>query len=363
MARIYNFNAGPSALPTEVLEQARNELLDWHGLGMSVMEISHRGKDFMEIAAEAEKDLRELLNLPKNYKVLFLQGGARLQFAMVPMNLLRSKKSADYINTGIWSKLAIQQAQEYCEVNIAASSEDTAFSVIPDKKTWQLNPQAAYLHIVSNETVNGVEFPVAWEISNKVPLVADMSSNILSRPIDIKNYGLIYAGAQKNIGPSGLTVVIVREDLIGDPLPLTPIMLDYRIHAENNSLYNTPPTFAWYLSGLVFKWLKKQGGIEKISKINQHKAEKLYQFIDTSDFYVNNVEPPFRSRMNIVFNLIKPELNEKFLQEAQHAGFAGLKGHKLVGGMRASLYNAVPEKAVDALIGFMGNFAKQHAGM
>jgi phosphoserine aminotransferase len=356
MSRIYNFSAGPATLPTEVLEQARDELLDWHGIGMSIMEISHRGKEFMEVAAEAEKDLRELMQIPQNYKVLFLQGGARLQFAMVPMNLLRGKKTADYINTGVWSKLAIQQAQQYCEVNVAASSEDSAFTTIPEKKTWRLNPNAAYLHIVSNETVNGVEFPIALENSSEVPLVADMSSNILSRSINVSNYGLIYAGAQKNIGLSGLTVVIVREDLLGNPLAFTPIMLNYKIHADNNSLYNTPPTFAWYLSGLVFKWLKKQGGVEAIAKINQHKSEKLYRYIDSSHFYKNNIDPKYRSTMNVIFTLPKEELNEAFLKEAKAAGLAGLKGHKLLGGMRASLYNAVSEKAVDTLIAFMQEF-------
>lgn len=358
--RIYNFNAGPAALPTEVLEQARDELLDWRGTGMSIMEMSHRGKHFMEVAAEAEKDLRALMQIPSNYKVLFLQGGARLQFAMVPMNLLRGKNTADYIDTGVWSKLAINEAKKFCDVNIVASSETENYKTIPEVTSWKLNPAAAYFHFTSNETVNGTEFQIEPQVRG-VPLVADMSSNILSRPIDITKYGLIYAGAQKNIGPAGITVVIVREDLIGQPLAKTPIMLDYKTHADNESMYNTPPTFSWYLSGLVFKWLKKQGGIEAITKINERKAKKFYDFIDSNDFYSNDIDKKYRSKMSAVFFLADEKLNETFLKEANASGFAGLKGHKLVGGMRASLYNAVPEKAIDDLIGFMDAFAKKNS--
>lgn len=357
--RIFNFNAGPAGLPAEVLEQARDELLDWHGLGMSVMEISHRSKQFIALAAEAEADLRSLMNIPANYKVLFLQGGARLQFAMVPMNLLRGKNTADYFNTGEWSKLAIREAKRYAEINIVTSSEASHFTTIPAPSTWQLNPNAAYVHFTSNETVNGVEFFQEPEVG-KVPLVVDMSSDILSRPIDVTKYGLIYAGAQKNVGPAGLTIVIVREDLMGSPLPFTPVMMDYKIHADNDSMYNTPPTFAWYLAGLVFKWLQRQGGIAAIAKINQRKAEKLYHYIDNSGFYSNPVDPNYRSRMNVIFHLPKEELNEPFLKEANSAGMAGLKGHKLLGGMRASIYNAVSERAVDALIDFMQDFAKRN---
>lgn len=358
--RIYNFNAGPSALPTEVLEQARDELLDWHGTGMSIMEMSHRGKHFMEVAAEAEKDLRELMHIPANYKVLFLQGGARLQFAMIPMNLLRGKNTADYIDTGVWSKLAIKEAQKFCDVNVVASSEAEGYKTIPEENTWKLNPTAAYFHFTSNETVNGTEFQTEPH-THGIPLVSDMSSNILSQPIDINKYGLIYAGAQKNIGPAGVTVVIVREDLIGQTIPKTPVMLDYKIHADNESMYNTPPTFSWYLAGLVFKWLKKHGGVEAIAKINERKAKKLYDFIDKSHgFYRNDIDKKYRSKMSAVFFLADEKLNETFLKEANASGFAGLKGHKLVGGMRASLYNAVSEKAVDDLIGFMAEFARKN---
>lgn len=357
--RIFNFNAGPAGLPTEVLEQAREELLDWQGLGMSVMEISHRSKQFIALAAEAEADLRALMNIPSNYKVLFLQGGARLQFAMVPMNLLRGKQTADYFNTGEWSKLAIKEARRYADVSIVASAEASHFTSIPAQSTWQLNPNAAYVHFTSNETVNGVEFFQEPAVG-QVPLVADMSSDILSRPIDVSKYGLIYAGAQKNIGPAGLTLVIVREDLLGSALPFAPIMMDYKTHADNDSMYNTPPTFAWYLAGLVFKWLQRQGGIAAIEKINQRKAEKLYQYIDSSGFYSNPVDPNYRSRMNVIFHLANEELNEPFLKAANSAGMAGLKGHKLLGGMRASIYNAVSESAVAALIDFMKDFAKKN---
>ena len=359
MSRHYNFSAGPATLPEEVLIQARDELLDWHHLGASVMEISHRGKDFMEIAAAAEQDLRDLLSIPKNYHVLFLQGGGRTQFAMVPLNLLGNKKSADYIETGVWSKIAITEAQRYCDVNIAASSEKNNYTSIPDQNSWKLNSDAAYLHYVSNETVNGIEFPFVPSVG-EVPLVSDMSSNILSRPIDVNQYGLIYAGAQKNIGPSGLTVVIVREDLIKNPLSFTPTMLRYQIHAESNSLYNTPPTFSWYLAGLVFKWLKKQGGVVEMAKINARKAKMLYDYIDQSNFYRNKIESRYRSCMNVIFDLPDIKLNDFFLEEAKAAGLIGLKGHKLVGGMRASIYNAVPEKGVIKLIEFMNSFAKKN---
>ena len=359
--RIYNFNAGPAALPTEVLEQARDELLDWRGAGMSIMEMSHRGKHFTEVATEAEKDLRDLMQIPANYKVLFLQGGARLQFAMVPINLLRGKTTADYLDTGVWSKLAAKEAQKFCDVNLVASSESSGYKTIPEENSWKLNPTAAYFHFCSNETVNGTEFQIEPHVRG-VPLVADMSSNILSRPIDVSKYGLIYAGAQKNIGPAGITVVIVREDLLGGVLPKTPIMLDYKTHADNESMYNTPPTFAWYLSGLVFKWLKKQGGLEAIAAINKRKAQKFYNFIDSSKgFYRNDIDKKYRSTMSAVFFLADEKLNEVFLKESNAAGFAGLKGHKLVGGMRASLYNAVPEKAVDDLIVFMSDFAKKNS--
>ncbi|HHJ12242.1 MAG TPA: 3-phosphoserine/phosphohydroxythreonine transaminase [Chromatiales bacterium] len=359
MTRVYNFSAGPAALPEEVLEQARDELLDWHGAGMSVMEMSHRGKEFMSIAEQAEADLRELMDIPDEYRVLFLQGGASSQFAMVPMNLLRGRGKADYINTGAWSKKAIAEARRYAEVNVAASSEATNFTTIPPMSDWQLDPEAAYVHYTPNETIGGVEFHWVPE-TGEVPLVADMSSTILSRPIDVRRFGVIYAGAQKNIGPAGLTLVIVREDLIGETLPGTPTMFDYKVHAEAGSMYNTPPTYSWYLAGLVFQWLKRRGGLERMAEINRRKAEKLYAAIDASEFYSNPVDPDCRSWMNVPFTLADPELDPLFLSEAKEAGLVTLKGHRSVGGMRASIYNAMREEGVDALIAFMADFENRH---
>lgn len=359
MTRLYNFSSGPATLPTEVLLQVKEELLDWHNCGASVMEISHRGEAFLEIVNQTERDFRELLKIPNNYKILFLQGGARLQFAMIPMNLLRGKNTADYIETGIWSTTALKQAQQYCEVNIVASSEAQSYTTIPEISEWRLNNQAAYFHYVDNETINGVEFPYIPQV--KVPLVSDMSSNILSREFDITKFGLVYAGAQKNIGPAGLTVVIVRDDLIGNVLPFTPIYLNYQTHVDANSLYNTPTTFAWYICGLVLQWLKRRGGVKAMEKINRLKAKKLYDFIDQSEFFYNDVEPKYRSRMNVVFRLKDEKLDDRFLKEAKSAGLIGLKGHKLLGGMRASLYNAMPEEGVDALIAFMHAFAGHYS--
>ncbi|RMG59861.1 MAG: 3-phosphoserine/phosphohydroxythreonine transaminase [Gammaproteobacteria bacterium] len=359
MTRVYNFSAGPAALPTEVLEQARDEMLDWHGAGMSVMEMSHRGKEFMSIAEQAEADLRELMGIPENYRVLFLQGGASSQFAMVPMNLLRGRGRADYINTGAWSKKAIAEARRYADVNVAASSEDSNFTTIPPISEWQLDPDAAYVHYTPNETIGGVEFHWVPDTGD-VPLVADMSSTILSRPIDVSRFGVIYAGAQKNIGPAGLTIVIVREDLMGEPLPGTPTMFDYKVHADAGSMYNTPPTYSWYLAGLVFQWLKRRGGLEAMAEINRRKAEKLYAAIDASEFYSNPVDPDCRSWMNVPFTLADPELDPLFLSEAKEAGLVTLKGHRSVGGMRASIYNAMPEEGVDALIAFMADFENRH---
>lgn len=360
MARVFNFSPGPAALPEAVLQQARDELLDWHGSGMSVMEMSHRGKEFMGIAAKAEADLRELMGIPANYKVLFLQGGASAQFAMVPMNLLRGKKSADYIYTGEWSKKAIKEAKLYGAVNVAASSEATKFSTVPPQKDWKLDPGAAYLHYTPNETIGGVEFSYVPDIGN-VPLVADMSSTILSRPIDVTKYSLIYAGAQKNIGPAGLTIVIVRDDLLGQAQPGTPSMFDYKIHADNESMYNTPPTYAWYIAGLVFEWLKKNGGLKAMAETNQRKAGKLYAAIDTSGgYYKNPVELSSRSWMNVPFTLKNDNLDESFLKGAKSAGLLQLKGHRSVGGMRASIYNAMPEAGVDALIAYMQDFMKKN---
>jgi len=359
MTRKYNFSAGPAALPEAVLQQAKEEILDWQGSGMSVMEMSHRGKEFMSIAETAEQDLRELLSIPDNYKVLFLQGGASAQFAMVPMNLLRGKNKADYINTGAWSKKAIAEAGRYCEVNVAATSEAEKFSTVPEQSTWHLSSDAAYLHYTPNETIGGVEFPFIPETGD-IPLVADMSSTILSRPLDVSKYGVIYAGAQKNIGPAGLTIVIVRDDLIGETLPGTPAMFDYKIHADTGSMYNTPPTYGWYLAGLVFKWLKTQGGLQGIAEINQRKADKLYNAIDQSDFYANPVDPACRSWMNVPFTLANPDLDKIFLEQAAEQGLVTLKGHRSVGGMRASIYNAMPEEGVDALISFMAEFERKN---
>ncbi len=360
MPRVYNFSAGPAMLPAEVIEKAASEMADYQGTGMSVMEMSHRSKEFVSIAEKAEADLRELLKVPENYKILFLQGGASSQFAMVPMNLLRGKTTADYINTGYWSKKAIAEAKRFCEVNIAATSEDTNFTTIPPRDSWKLNPNAAYVHYTPNETIGGVEFHEVPDVGD-VPLVADMSSTILSRPIDVSRFGLIYAGAQKNIGPAGLTIVIVREDLIGETIKNTPTMFDYATHAKANSMYNTPPTYSWYIAGLVFEWIKEKGGLEKMAEINRRKAEKLYAFIDSSDFYNNPVDPKCRSWMNIPFTLANPELDSKFLELAKEAGLVNLKGHRSVGGMRASIYNAMPEEGVDALIKFMQEFEKNYA--
>lgn len=360
MSRVYNFSAGPAMLPEEVLRQASEEMMDWNGSGMSVMEMSHRGKEFTSIAKKAEADLRELMNIPDNYKVLFLQGGASSQFSMVPMNLLRDKDTADYINTGSWSKKAIAEARRYCSVNVAATSEETNFTTIPERSGWSLNPDAAYLHFTSNETIGGVEFHWIPDAGN-VPLVADMSSNILSRPVDVSRFGVIYAGAQKNIGPAGLTIVIIREDLIGDPLADTPTMFNYSTHSKNDSMYNTPPTYSWYVAGLVFEWLKKNGGLGVMAEINRRKAKKLYEAIDSSDLYTNPVYPDCRSWMNIPFILARPELNDLFLEEAEKAGLVALKGHRSVGGMRASIYNAMPEEGVDTLIGFMKEFERKNA--
>lgn len=358
MDKIYNFSAGPAVLPREVLQQARDEMLDWHGSGMSVMEMSHRGKEFMAIAQKTESDLRELVGIPHNYKVLFLQGGASSQFSMVPMNLLRSKKKADYINTGQWSTKAIEEANRYCAVNVAASSADANFTYAPTQDKWHLDPEAAYVHYTSNETIGGVEFN--WIPESNIPLVADMSSNILSRPLDVTRFALIYAGAQKNLGPAGLTLVIVREDLLGMPIAGTPTLYDYQIHAKNDSMYNTPPTYAMYITGLVFAWLKKQGGLAAMEKNNITKANLLYDLLDNTDFYHCPVTKSDRSRMNVPFTLKYPKLDDEFLKQAKKKGLIQLKGHRSVGGMRASIYNAMPIEGVAKLAAFMKEFASQH---
>ncbi len=359
MAQIYNFSAGPAVLPKEVLAQARDEMMNWHGSGMSIMEMSHRGKEFLGIAAEMEADLRELMAIPASYKVLFLQGGAHSQFSMVPMNLLRDKKSADYLNTGIWSQKAIAEAARYCQVDIAASSADRNFTYVPAQDQWRLNKDAAYVHYTSNETIGGVELFWTPE-TGAVPLVVDMSSHILSRPMDVSKFGIIYAGAQKNIGPAGLTIVIVREDLIGQTIAGTPTMFDYKTHADNDSMYNTPPTYAMYIAGLVFKWLKAKGGLAAMEKTNILKAGLLYEYLDSADFYYSPVARENRSRMNVPFRIKDASLDTVFLDQAKHHGLLQLKGHKLVGGMRASIYNAMPVEGVNALIDFMKDFEKSH---
>jgi len=359
MSRVFNFSAGPAAIPQEVLEQAQAEMLDWHGSGMSVMEMSHRGKEFVSIAEKAEADLRELMEIPPTYKVLFLQGGASIQFAMIPMNLLSGKKKADYINTGSWSKKAIAEAKRFCEVGIAATSEAESFTRAPTQEELNLDPEAAYVHYTPNETIGGVEFPYVPE-TGSVPLVADMSSTILSRPIDVSRFGMIYAGAQKNIGPAGLAVVVIREDLIGLAPEGTAAMFDYKTHAGSGSMYNTPPTYPWYIAGLVFDWLKGKGGLAAMARINGGKAKKLYEAVDRSDFYANPVEPASRSWMNVPFTLANSDLDAAFLSEAAEQGLVTLKGHRSVGGMRASIYNAMPEAGVDALIGFMAGFEKRN---
>ncbi len=360
MSEVFNFSAGPAMLPRTVLQQAREELIDWHGTGMSVMEMSHRSKEYMSIATQAEADLRSLLDIPDNYYVLFLQGGATTQFAMVPHNLLRGKTRADYINTGAWSKKAIAEARRYCDVNVAASSDETSYTSIPDASDWQLDADAAYVHYTPNETIGGVEFHAIPDVG-EVPLVADMSSTILSRPLDVSRFGVIYAGAQKNIGPAGLTVVIVRNDLVGDTLDSTPSMFDYKAHADNGSMLNTPPTFAWYLAGLVFRWIGEQGGLTTMAAINERKAQRLYNAVDSSGFYSSPVDPACRSWMNVPFALADAALDGDFLEQAKAAGLLNLKGHRSVGGMRASIYNAMPEAGVNALIDFMKEFERTHA--
>jgi len=357
--RVFNFSPGPAALPLEVLEQARDELLDWNGGGMSVMEVSHRGRAFMEAAAESEADLRELMAIPRNYRVLFMQGGASAQFAVVPMNLAAADSTADYVNTGHWSNKAIAEARRYTKVHVAADAGGQYLRV-PSQGELDLSDGAAYVHYTPNETIGGVEFGYVPR-TRGVPLVADMSSSILSRPIDVSNFGLIYAGSQKNIGPSGLVIVIVRDDLTGRARPGTPLVFDYKAVADDHSMLNTPPTFAWYMAGLVFKWLKRNGGVAAMGERNRAKAERLYAAIDGSRFYQNSVAAESRSWMNVTFTLAKPKLDALFLDQAAEAGLKNLKGHRVLGGMRASLYNAMPLGGVDALVGFMREFERKYA--
>ncbi len=359
MARVFNFSAGPAALPEEVLKQAAEEMVDWHGSGQSVMEMSHRGKEFIAIAKAAEDDLRELMGIPANYKVLFLQGGASLQFEMIPVNLLRGKASADYVHTGEWAKKAIKAAKTFGNVNVVASAEDKSFTYAPAQADWKLNKDAAYVHYTANETIGGVEFNWVPETGD-VPLVCDMSSNILSRVVDVSKYGMIYAGAQKNIGPAGLTIVIIRDDLIGKAVPTPPAMLNYQTHADAESMYNTPPTYAIYIAGLVFQWLKRNGGLAAMEQKNIEKANLLYSYLETTDFYRNPVAKSDRSRMNVPFTLKDAGLDEEFLKGAKARGMVQLKGHRSVGGMRASIYNAMPIEGVKALVEYMKAFAAQH---
>ena len=356
--RVYNFSAGPAALPLPVLEQARDELLEWKG-GASVMELSHRSRAFIAVAERAEADLRELLAIPPDYRLLFMQGGATAQFALVPMNLAAPGAAADYVNTGHWSARAIQEARRYVSVNVAADEAASSYTTVPDATSLQPLPGSAYLHYTPNETIGGVEFPYV-PATGDVPLVADMSSTILSRPINVSRFGLIYAGAQKNIGPSGITVVIVRDDLMGQARAGTPSVFDFRAVAAAGSMLNTPPTFAWYFAGLVFQWLKREGGVEGIGRRNRAKAEALYAAIDASSFYSNPVAIECRSWMNVPFRLAKPELEQAFLAEADAAGLTNLAGHRSVGGMRASLYNAMPIEGVSALVGFMREFERRY---
>ena len=357
--RIFNFAAGPATLPLPVLEQARDELLDWRGSGMSVMEVSHRSKAFVAVAQEAEADLRELMGIPASYKVLFLQGGATGQFSAIPMNIAAPDAVADYVNTGQWSKKALVEAKRYCRVNVLADESASNYSTVPDAGALRPTPGAAYLHYTPNETIGGVEFPYVPD-SGDVPLVADMSSTILSRPVDVGRFGLIYAGAQKNIGPSGICVVIVREDLVGRARPGTPAVWDYDAMAREGSMLNTPPTFGIYFAGLVFKWLKAQGGLAAIGERNRAKAAALYSAIDGSGYYRNPVAPNCRSWMNVPFTIPNPDLEKTFLAEAAKAGLANLEGHRSVGGMRASIYNAMPAEGVAALVSFMGEFQRRY---
>ncbi|MBJ9716959.1 MULTISPECIES: 3-phosphoserine/phosphohydroxythreonine transaminase [Acinetobacter] len=357
--RAYNFCAGPAALPTAVLEKAQQELLDWQGKGLSIMEMSHRSADYVAVAEKAEADLRKLMNIPENYKVLFLQGGASLQFSAIPLNLLGKNSKADYIHTGIWSEKALKEAKRYGDINVveAGIKVDGKFA-ISEQSQWNLSDDAAYVHYADNETIGGLQFAGIPDV--KAPLVCDYSSSILSAPLDVTKFGLIYAGAQKNIGPAGLTIVIIRDDLLDQAKPEIPSILKYGDQAKNSSMVNTPSTYAWYLSGLVFEWLLEQGGVEAIHKVNLEKAQLLYGYIDSSDFYNNPIAIPNRSIMNVPFTLADEALEKQFLKEAEANHLLNLAGHRSVGGMRASIYNAVPLEGVQALINFMDDFAKRN---
>jgi len=359
MGRVYNFSPGPAVLPPQVMEHAQAEFLDWGGTGISVMEVSHRSPEFMDLAAQSEADLRKLLAISENYKVLFLQGGATLQFAAVPLNLATPDQVADYVVTGSWGNKAKTEASRFVQVNVAADAAASHYTTVPNPATWRVTDNAAYLHCTPNETIGGVEMHSIPEVS-EAPVVADMSSTLLSRPVDVSRFGVIYAGAQKNIGQAGLTVVIVREDLIGHAVAQTPGVVDYRVMADTNSMWNTPATYPWYMASLVFKWLKEQGGLESMAQRNDAKSVKLYSAIDATDFYTNPVEFEYRSRMNIPFTLPDAALDSIFVKESKAAGLINLKGHRSVGGLRASIYNAMPEEGVDALVAFMADFEARH---
>ncbi len=356
---VFNFGAGPAMLPRPVMERAREEFLDWGGTGMSVMEVSHRSKEFLEMAERSESDLRNLLGIPSNYHVLFLQGGATSQFAMVPLNLVEAGGCADYLDTGSWSAKAIKEARRYCTVNIAGTSTRDGTVSLPDASTWKLNGDAAYLYYTANETIDGLQFHSVPDVGD-VPLACDMTSEFLSHPLDVSRFGVIFAGAQKNFGPAGLVVAIVRSDLVGRARANLPSLYDYAIHAEHRSLYNTPATFSWYMAGLTFRWILDQGGLEAMEQNSIRRSDKVYQAIDESAFYSNPVNPAHRSRMNVPFTLADSTLDQVFLNEAAQEGMVALKGHRSVGGMRASLYNGMPDQGVDALVAFMGDFARRY---
>ena len=359
MPRKFNFGAGPATMPEPVLKEVQEELLDWNGLGLSVMEISHRSPEFIQIAKQAEQDFRDLLSISEDYAVLFTHGGATMQNAMVPLNLASKDGSADYVNSGHWAKRSIKETQRYTNVNIAATSEEEDFRYFPRQESWEFSQNSSYVHYTPNETIGGLCLRSIER--SEVPIVADYSSGILSEPLDVNKFSLIYGGAQKNIGPSGLGFVVIKKDLLGNPQPITPNLLNYTLIHEGESMSNTPPTFAWYVAGKVFKWLKSLGGVEEIAKINIRKADKLYTYIDTSEFYENNINEENRSIMNVPFLLVNEDLNDKFLKESKEAGLLALKGHRSVGGMRASIYNGLPEEGVDALVDFMDIFSKENS--
>ncbi len=366
MARAFNFSAGPAMLPEVVMQKAKQEFLNWNDTGMSVMEMSHRSKEYMSVAHQAEKDLREVMHIPDEYSVLFLHGGASMQFAAIPLNLTQSGDVVDYLNTGVWSTKAIKEASRYVNVNVVTGDQKVNPTEIPDMATWCFTPEAKYIHLCSNETITGLalqEEHLEYVFAQGKPVIADMSSDILSRPIDVSRYGIIYAGAQKNIGPAGLAIMIVRKDLLGYAREVTPSLLNWTTYAENESMFNTPATYSWYLAGLVFDWLKTTGGVEAIAKTNQHKAQMLYEYIDQSSFYTNHIVPNQRSWMNVTFFLKNADLDAQFLSESSRAGLLSLKGHKAFGGMRASIYNAMPTEGVEALIEFMDAFEKTYGSL